>query len=270
MLTHASDLDLIYLFSGDHTAHSDGERPLGATLYYNRLAQRAIAALSVPTAEGALYEVDTRLRPSGEQGPPAASLDSFARYQCEQAWTWEHMALCRARVLFGSPSARAQLDDLVREVLSAPRDPETLRADVLEMRARMAQHKPPKGPLDIKLARGGLVDLEFLVHHAQLAHAHTANACGLTPQLDLAISELAQAGHLPAALAPAHAVLTRFLVGARLLAPDSQVPCEAACLALVRACRYQDWDSLLAGLRGARETVAAAWHGAFGETLEIA
>ncbi|MBS0474875.1 MAG: bifunctional [glutamate--ammonia ligase]-adenylyl-L-tyrosine phosphorylase/[glutamate--ammonia-ligase] adenylyltransferase, partial [Proteobacteria bacterium] len=129
VLTHASDLDLVFLFSGEHGAESDGARPLGATLYYNRLAQRVTGALSVPTAEGALYEVDTRLRPSGAQGPLAVSLDSFSRYQHEAAWTWEHMALARARVLVGTPADRAALEGIVHDVLTMPRDPVKLRAD---------------------------------------------------------------------------------------------------------------------------------------------
>ena len=106
-LTHASDLDLVFLFSGDHTGESNGTRSLGSTLYFNRLSQRVIAALSAPTAAGALYEVDVRLRPSGAQGPIAVSLESFARYQQEDAWTWEHMALCRARPLFGPDKDQA-------------------------------------------------------------------------------------------------------------------------------------------------------------------
>ncbi len=101
-LTHASDLDLVYLFTGDYMAESDGEKPLGAVLYYNRLAQRVSGALSAPTASGPLYDIDTRLRPSGTQGPLVVSLDGFARYQREDAWTWEHMALTRARPVFGS------------------------------------------------------------------------------------------------------------------------------------------------------------------------
>src|SRR5690606_36177982 len=105
-LTHASDLDVVYLFTGELGVESDGHRPLTASLYFNRLAQRVTAALSVPTAEGALYEVDTRLRPLGAQGPIAVGLDSFERYQREDAWTWEHMALCRAPPVFGSAPAR--------------------------------------------------------------------------------------------------------------------------------------------------------------------
>jgi glutamate-ammonia-ligase adenylyltransferase len=168
VLTHASDLDVVFLFTGDHAAESDGGRPLGATLYFNRLAQRVIVALSVPTAEGALYEVDTRLRPSGAQGPISVSLEAFERYQRESAWTWEHMALARARVLYGSDGARTELDGIIRGVLELARDPAKLRTEVLEMRTTMAQHKPAKGPLDVKLARGGLVDAEFIVHSLQL------------------------------------------------------------------------------------------------------
>ena len=97
VLTHASDLDLVYLFTGDFLAESDGAKPLGATQYFNRLGQRITNALSVHTASGPLYEVDTRLRPSGAQGLLAVSIDSFARYQREEAWTWEHLALTRAR-----------------------------------------------------------------------------------------------------------------------------------------------------------------------------
>jgi len=264
VLTHASDLDLVFLFTGSFSAESTGRRPLGATLYYNRLSQRVIAALSVPTAEGALYEVDTRLRPSGAQGPPAASLDSFARYQREQAWTWEHMALCRARALFGSAAAREELCDTVREILSQPRDADGLRTDVLEMRATMAQHKPARGPLDVKLLRGGLVDLEFLVHFVQLRARQ-----GLTARLGEAIAELARDGLLPPALSGAHDTLTRFLIAARLLAPDTAIPSASARMALARTCGYEGWDETEAALLAARRTVAAAWQESFGQALEI-
>lgn len=264
VLTHASDLDLVFLFTGDHSAESNGERPLGATRYYNRLCQRVIAALSVPTAEGALYEVDTRLRPSGAQGPPAASTESFARYQREQAWTWEHMALTRARPLYGSPNARAELNTIIADVLSAPRDAENLLGAVLEMRATMLEHKPPRGPLDVKLARGGLVDLEFLVHFLQLR-----DAVGLSANIGEAIRALAGEEHLPRAVAEAYDLLTRFLVAARLLAPDSQLPLPGACEALAKSCGYGDWDAIQSGLLEARGQIARSWHDAFGETLEI-
>jgi glutamate-ammonia-ligase adenylyltransferase len=263
-LTHASDLDLVFLFTGDPAALSDGGRPLGGTVYYNRLCQRVIAALSVPTAEGALFEVDTRLRPSGEQGPLAVTLDSFARYQAEQAWTWEHMALTRARVLYGPETARAALARIIEDTLKAKRAPAALRADVLEMRARMAGHKPPKGPLDVKLARGGLVDLEFLVHYLQLR-----DGVALVPHLGEAVRELVSQGLLPAALAAAHDTMTRLLVTARLLAPDAQLPPLAAQAVLARACGCSDWQALTETLRRVRIDVAAAWFALFEEKLEI-
>jgi len=261
-LTHASDL--IYLFDGEAEGQSDGARPLGATLYFNRLAQRVTAALSVATAEGPLYEVDTRLRPQGNQGPLSVSLDSFARYQREDAWTWEHMALTRARVLHGPPQARARLEAILAEVLHQPRDPATLKADVLKMRGEMAAHKQPKGELDAKLLRGGLVDVEFLVQYLQLRER-----IALTPDLRAAVVELAAAGHLPSALGDAHAFLTRLLVAARLLAPDGAEPPPAACAALSRACGVTDYPALIAALGAARRDVAAAWAENFGEELEI-
>ena len=263
-LTHASDLDLVFLFSGDHGGESDGQRPLGATLYFNRLAQRVIAALSVPTAEGALYEVDTRLRPSGAQGPLAVTFGSFARYQNESAWTWEHMALTRARTLYGPVPAQTELDAIVAAVLSAPRDGARLRGDVLHMRGEMAQHKPPASATDVKLLRGGLVDLEFLIHFQQLCSGKA-----LLPDLAAALRELVAEGLLPGALIPAHERLTRFLIAARLLAPAGDEPSPAAREALALACQYRNWELLLAGLQHARAAVAAAWQDTFGEQLEI-
>lgn len=265
VLTHASDLDMVFLFTGDHAAESDGGRPLGATLYFNRLAQRVIAALSVPTAEGALYEVDTRLRPSGAQGPISVSLDAFDRYQHESAWTWEHMALARARVLYGSKAARDQLDRIIHGVLEIARNPVKLRADVLEMRATMAQHKPAKGPLDVKLARGGLVDAEFIVHYLQLRD-HIA----LEPSIPVALAALVKAGKLNPVILEAHRALARFLIASRLLAPDGTEPDPGAKAVLASACESGDWRCLTEKLAESRRVLAAAWTATFGEELEIA
>ncbi len=267
-LTHASDLDLVFLFTGGTDGDSDGAKPLGTSLYFNRLAQRISAALSVPTAEGALYEVDTRLRPSGEQGPLAVSYESFALYQGRDAWTWEHLALCRARVLYGSAGAREALVRIVSEALLQPRDPGKLRSDVLEMRGKMALHKPAKSPLDVKLARGGLVDLEFLTHFLQLRDGAGIPGA-LTPFLGDALRVLAGAGLLPKQLGAVHNVLTRMLVSMRLLATGGEELSQPARLALAKACGSGDWDTLLASLAEARHAVAAAWGQTFGETLEI-
>ncbi len=263
-LTNASDLDLVYLFSGEIGIESDGARPLTASLYFNRLSQRVTAALSVPTAQGALYEVDTRLRPSGAQGPLAVSLESFARYQREDAWTWEHMALCRARPVFGPTEGRRQLSAIVREVLETPRDPDRLRADVLKMRGEISAHKPPAGPLDAKLLRGGLVDCEFIVHYLQLRER-----IAFRPGLQQAIAELVDAGLLPASFAANQLLLARLLIAARLFAPDGAEPPVAAQAALARACEQPDYATLLRSLAEARQGVAQCWAELFGETLEI-
>lgn len=263
-LTHASDLDLVFLFSGEHTGESDGARPLGATLYFNRLAQRVIAALSVPTAAGALYEVDVRLRPSGAQGPIAVSLSSFERYQREDAWTWEHMALTRARVVFGTPEDRAETDRIIGDVLLQSRDAHRLRADVMTMRGEMAAHKPPRGPLDAKLMRGGLVDLEFLVHYLQLRER-----AGFDPDLGTAIDALVAAGHLPEQVRPAHDLMTRMLVAGRLFAPDGDYPPEASRAVVAKAAQVANWTGLLDEFAMAREAVAQAWQQVFGERLEV-
>ena len=265
-LTHASDLDIVYLFTGDFAAQSDGARPLGATTYYNRLASRVSAALSVPTAQGALYEVDTRLRPQGNQGPLAVSCEAFGKYQREAAWTWEHMALARARVLYGSPRARAQLEAVLAEVLGAPRNRAALREAVLGMRAEMAKHKRPTGPVDAKLARGGLVDIEFLVHYLQLK-GETADGRplaqaapdALSPDLEVALAGLEAAGLVPADLAQPHALMSRMLVAGRLLAPDGREPPPSGARALARACGFDSYAALEEAFALARLRVAEVW-----------
>lgn len=253
-LTHASDLDLIYLFTGDYDAESDGPKPLGAVLYYNRLAQRVSAGLSVATAAGPLYEVDTRLRPSGNQGPLVVSLDAFERYQREDAWTWEHMALCRARPVYGSVEARAAVQAILDAELMQPRESATLLADAVKMRDDMARHKPPKGPLDVKLSDGGLVDLEFAVHVTQLRHR-----AGFDPHLGRAIAMLGEQGLAPATLIEAQRFLTRVLVTVRLMAPDDGLPSEQTRPLVARACGQKDWPGLLAELERVRQDVAAFW-----------
>ncbi|PAX08691.1 bifunctional [glutamine synthetase] adenylyltransferase/[glutamine synthetase]-adenylyl-L-tyrosine phosphorylase [Sphingomonas lenta] len=260
LLTHASDLDLVYLFTGDFHAESDGAKPLGATLYFNRLAQRMTGALSAPTAAGPLYPVDTRLRPSGNKGPLAVSLDSFARYQREEAWTWEHMALTRARVVHGSTEARAATDAIVAQVLAGARPERDIAAEARTMRAEMAAHKPPKGPLDAKLLPGGLVDLEFAVHVLQLAHR-----AGFEPHLGRAVDALVGAGLLPAGTRDAHDLLTRMLVTLRLVAPDAEPPAPSTRALIARALRLPDWDAAVAEFERTRQSVAELWRDIGGE-----
>lgn len=258
-LTHASDLDLILLFTGDHLAESDGPRPLGATQYYNRLAQRVIASLSVPTASGALYEVDTRLRPSGADGLLCATVKSFAQYQRENAWDWEHMALTRARVLFGSDAARAEVGAIIDGVLRTSRDNAKILGDIAGMRRDMAAHKPPKGDLDVKLQPGGLVDMEFIIHIMQLTRHE-----GLVPQLGPAIRMLVTGGHLPPEFADAYGLLGRLLVMVRLIAPDCNTPPPAAQMLIAKSLGYADWDALTSAIRDYRGIVIAEWERLFG------
>lgn len=253
-LTHASDLDLIYLFTGDYSAESDGKKPLGAVLYYNRLAQRLSGALSVQTASGPLYEIDTRLRPSGAQGPLVVSLDGFAKYQREKAWTWEHMALTRARAVYGSPKAREAVQAAIDAVLEGDRPTRDVVAEAAQMRDDMAAHKPPAGPFDVKLLEGGLVDLEFAVHVRQLIHR-----TGFDPHLGRAIGLLATAGLVSPALAGAHDLMTRLLVALRLVAPDGNAPPSATQAIVAQATGHDDWDAVVAALEAARQTVRECW-----------
>ncbi len=265
-LTHASDLDIVFLFSGDHTQQSDGPRPLGATRYFNRLASRVSAALSVPTAQGTLYEVDTRLRPQGAQGPLAVSLEAFEKYQREAAWTWEHMALARARVLEGSGAVRGELEAIFRKVLQRVRDARTVRDEVTAMRAQMAHHKAPAGRLDVKRLRGGLVDCEFLVHFLQLrGTARDGSALSTSfpeayaPDLARAIPALSEAGLLPRPFLDDYDLMSRMLVAGRLLNPGEGEPPACAATAFARACGQPDYEGLLQAFAKARQRVREVW-----------
>ena len=170
-LTAGSDVDLILLYDHDEeTDESDGEKPLAPSQYYIRLTQRLIAALSAPTAEGVLYEVDMRLRPSGNKGPVATHIESFGKYQRSEAWTWEHMALTRARPIHGDGAFMDHIRREIDEVLSASRDVKKIAKDVREMRDLIYQEKPPADDWDFKLKPGGIVDLEFIAQFAVLAN----------------------------------------------------------------------------------------------------
>ncbi len=171
-MTAASDVDLIVIYDFDTTAEqSDGKRPLAPPHYYTRMTQRLINAISARTAEGALYDVDMRLRPSGQQGPVATRLSSFAGYQASEAWTWEHMALTRARVIAGSRELAANVEMDIRKALGSRRDRAKIAADVRDMRKRIEAEKATSDIWNLKQVRGGLVDLEFIVQYLQLTYA---------------------------------------------------------------------------------------------------
>ncbi|MFV0431405.1 MAG: bifunctional [glutamine synthetase] adenylyltransferase/[glutamine synthetase]-adenylyl-L-tyrosine phosphorylase [Alphaproteobacteria bacterium] len=173
-MTPTSDLDLIFIYQAqDYMAQSDGARSLGCGQYYGKLGQRIINALTAPTAAGILYEVDMRLRPSGNKGPLAVSFESFKNYQENEAWTWEHMALCRARIVSRRKADLAKkVTGEIQDILSQNRDESKLKADVADMRTKLYKEKPPKNAWDIKYCEGGIFDMEFMVQYQLLNNAH--------------------------------------------------------------------------------------------------
>jgi glutamate-ammonia-ligase adenylyltransferase len=164
------------------------------------------------------------------------------------------MALTRARPVYGSPAARLQLEVIMQEALGRPRNPERTTADAVAMRRDMARHKPAKGPYDIKLGEGGLVDLEFAIHTLQLR-----TGIGLHPRLEDAIADLQSTGLVPAGTDPALRLLTRMLVTMRLVSPSSAEPPAASRRLVARACGHVSWDSLLEAHAAARQSIAALW-----------
>jgi glutamate-ammonia-ligase adenylyltransferase len=168
LMSFSSDLDLVTVYSAPDGAHSNGDRVLDAPAYYIRLTQRLIAAIAAPMPEGRLFDVDLRLRPSGEAGPVAVAFAAFRAYQAGSAWTWEHMTLTRARPVAGPPELQEAIRGAIRETLTAQRDPAKLLADVVDMRRRIAEQHPPRNRWDFKYAEGGLVDIEFAVQYLLL------------------------------------------------------------------------------------------------------
>lgn len=215
-MSAASDVDLILIYDAPLNAMSDGGRPLATQLYYARLTQRLVSAISAPTAEGTLYDVDMRLRPSGNSGPVATSLESFVAYQASQAWTWERMALTRARVISGPDDLASDIVSAVRDTLMEPRVPAEIRRDVLDMRARVAEEKPHAGPWSLKTAPGSILDLEFLVQCLVLQHAHREPAL-LQPNTLDALAALLKAEVIE------HGVGQQVLESARVLSDLQQL-----------------------------------------------
>ena len=169
-MTASSDLDLMVIYDAEGAESSDGPRPLAVTAYFSRLTQALISALTAPMPEGILYRVDMRLRPSGRSGPLATSLAAFRRYQAEDAWTWEHMALTRARVVAGPASLGEAATAAIRTVLAAPHNPAKVLADAADMRRRLAEaHEGAAGSAwEVKLGPGRMMDIELLAQTGAL------------------------------------------------------------------------------------------------------
>ena len=200
-MTAASDIDLVLVYdSARGVEFSSGEKPLSVNQYFTRLTQRLVTSITAPTSEGVLFEVDMRLRPSGSKGPVATSFGSFCNYHRDSAWTWEKLALTRARVVSGDPLLAGELAKAIAASLCAPRDAAVIRQDVLEMRQLMVKEQGSDGLWDIKRVRGGLVEVEFIAQFLQLIHA-SQNPSILDTNTHAALSRLAHAGLIAAAVA---------------------------------------------------------------------
>jgi glutamate-ammonia-ligase adenylyltransferase len=197
-MTATSDLDLILVYDFDEKRpESNGARPLYGGQYFARLTQRLISALTARTNYGALYQVDMRLRPSGRSGPVATQIEAFRDYQQNEAWTWEHMALTRARVVSATPGFAAEVEAVIREVLCRSRDRAVIAMDALEMRRAIAQEKREDERWDLKYAAGGLIDVEFVAQYLQLVNA-ADHPDILDPSTSRALEKATRAGMLPA------------------------------------------------------------------------
>ncbi|WP_018871863.1 bifunctional [glutamate--ammonia ligase]-adenylyl-L-tyrosine phosphorylase/[glutamate--ammonia-ligase] adenylyltransferase [Thioalkalivibrio sp. ALJ16] len=205
-LGYGSDLDVVFLHDSEgDEAQTAGPRVIDNTEFFARVAQRVVHLLGAFTPAGRLYEVDTRLRPSGTAGLLVSGLQAFRRYQDESAWTWEHQALVRARFVAGDPALGEQFDALRREVLTRARDAEALRAEVVEMRGRMlAEHASKKGQgFHLKRDRGGITDIEFMVQYWVLVSAHDHPAVCDWPDKIRTLETLGREGVIDAGLSEA-------------------------------------------------------------------
>ena len=211
-----SDLDLIALYAvPKNAAASNGDKPLPPSQYYIRLTQRLIAAITAPTSESVLYSVDARLRPAGNDGPLAVSVDGFLDYQARHAWTWEHMSLLRHRVIYGDTKTASALTDGITHILSAPRDAPKLQADILDMQSRVRkQFAADNHPWDLKYRRGGLMDQLFALQYLQLLHAQHAPDV-VTPCTPAAWTALQKAKEISADDAKALAQIYRATLSAQ-------------------------------------------------------
>ena len=270
-MTASSDLDLVLVYDFDEAApDSSGPRPLHATQYYTRLTQRLVAALAAPLRNGRLYDVDLRLRPSGGKGPVAVQLRGFASYQENEAETWEHMALARARAVAGDAGLGAALSSLIARIVTLARDPERLAFEVRSMRALIAQEKGDDNPHDLKLARGGLIDLEFMAQYLVLAHGARLPALVSTRTSEV-LDAAGRLGLVAAAdsdtLAAAHALFSTATQITRLTVGDTLDPMTLATgvkARIARLCGYPDFPHLDAELTRQRKRVRAIFDSLLG------
>lgn len=275
-LTSSSDLDIVVVYNGSEDATSTGtDRPFPASAYYIRLTQRLVSALTSLTQQGRLFEVDLRLRPNGDKGPLACSTGAFAKYQANDAWTWEHMALTRTRILYGSDAIKAEIEAGIAGGLHKPREPDALLVAVAEMRKKMRQAQDSGGVWNIKRMPGGLIDVEFIVQYLLLRHPDLRSADD--PGIAAAISRLADHGALSAAdartLTDAFELWSRLMGLLRLSLPDTAAqPPFPAGLAdrLAKSAQVADIEQLERHIRQIADAVAVIYQAVIDQPADLA
>jgi len=263
-MTVSSDLDLMFVYDcPPDVSESDGKKPLAPGQYYARLCQRFIGAITAPTGEGRLYEVDMRLRPAGNAGPIASSLEAFTKYQQTDAWTWEYQALTRARVVCAEGDLGARFEDVMQSVLTTPRDEKKILADVAEMRERLRKEHGTSDVWSVKHLEGGLVDIEFIAQYLQLRHA-AAHPDVLARDTMSVLIRAGKAGLIEDRIAQdliEAARLWRNLQGILRLTVEGSMNADTAAPALktviARACGAVDFDPLVQTMQVTAERTKA-------------
>jgi glutamate-ammonia-ligase adenylyltransferase len=257
-LNAGSDLDLIVIYDHLGAETSTGPRPLATRPYFARLTQSLVTALTAQTGEGRLYEVDMRLRPSGRQGPVATSLDAFRTYQEGEAWTWEHLALTRARVLAGDAELGSAVEAFRRDLLMRKGQGAKVRADVAEMRARLAEAKPAQGDWEAKNGPGRLMDIELFAQTLALQAGSPARSVERQLASGRSAGNLSQTDET--VLLDAMRLFWRMQAGARLLSDRALDPAtlgEGAQAFLLRETGAADAAGLTLALNRAAQAAEA-------------
>lgn len=261
-MTPGSDADLIFVFeTPEDNMTTDGAKPISAGLFYTRLSQRFINSLSALTGDGQLYEVDMRLRPHGKSGPIALNLDSFLTYYQSEAWTWEHLALTRARVVAGDRELCEKAADVLAAINQTAREPRKLREDTRTMRRRVLKEYATGSVWAIKHAVGGLMDLEFICQYLRLAHGPRHPDILLPNSID-SLAVMKAQGVIPAAEADRLtdiaglylniSGLQQLCLGSRKMDEQSPLALQAA---LARVGEVEDFDALAAKLAAAQKYI---------------
>jgi [glutamine synthetase] adenylyltransferase / [glutamine synthetase]-adenylyl-L-tyrosine phosphorylase len=262
---------MVVLFTGMHDSQSRGPKPVSASVFFNKLVPRLTNMLTAANSDGRIAEVDTRLRPSGAKGLLAVSVDSFAAYQQKEAWVWEHMALTRARHVAGPETETRKV---LSDVFAATPDRKRILADILEMRQDMDTHRTQRSDWDMKLAPGGLVDIEFILHALQLQHACRHPEI-IQPVLEDAIAALVAASCLTTAqgkllldaLTLQHALRT--LLSLCEAGDATETISKPVANLVCRVTGHKTLPTLTKNIQKTRAGVLEIWHATFGEPRKI-